>query len=64
MFDLFDVRQVSFFLEGIRQYNLLLDDILAIFHGDCSPTVLEVFDAVGVRSNPVRHDGGIEDAKC
>jgi hypothetical protein len=64
MFDLFDVRQVSSSLQGIRKYNLLLDDIRAIFHGDCSPAVLEAFDAVGVRSNPVRHVGGIEDAKC
>ena len=59
-------RQASSFLllEASVRHNLLLDDIRGVCsHGDCGPAVLEVFDAVVVRSNPVRHDGGISGAK-
>ena len=52
-----------FSLERIVHQDSLLDDICAIFHGNCSSAVLEAFDAVVVRSNPVRHDGGISGAK-
>ena len=47
------------FRKGVGHHKLLLDDIRAIFHGDCGPTVLEALNAVAVRSDPVRHVGGI-----
>ena len=53
-----------FSLERIVHQDSLLDDICAIFHGNCSSAVLEAFDAVVVRSNPVRHDGGISGTEC
>lgn len=47
-------------LTGHGRHDLLQDDILAIFHGDCDSAVLVRLDAVEVWSNPVRHVGGVE----
>jgi hypothetical protein len=38
---------------------LLQDNILAIFHGNGGSAVFVAFDAVEVRSDPIRHVGGV-----
>jgi hypothetical protein len=54
-----------FLLKASVQHHLLLNDICGVrSHGDCGSAVLEALDAVVVRSNPVRHDGGISGTEC
>lgn len=57
--------KVPLLFKASIRHSLLLDDICtAGSHGDCGPAVLEVFDAVVVRSDPVRHVGGISGREC